>query len=137
MGSAIGQAIAAGMATLFLIGVILVIRTIKKGIDKVSDIKHSRDEEISKVDLVISKLSHIEIIPEIGKIDYIYFYLREEDEKLFYSIPPEYLKRLRPKLEILVNQLAKNESSYGHQYAERQFYIGDKLIFKWQKDVRI
>lgn len=136
-GHAIGQAMIAGIATLFLIGIILAIKAIGKGVNKAREITHLSTDKLSKVDLLVAKLSYISVIPDTGKAEYIHFYLNQEDEKLFYDIPPEYLKRLRPKLEKLIDQLEQNDVTYGHQYAERQFYIGSKLIFSWHKEMKI
>lgn len=133
----LGRAIAAGLATLFLIGLILAIKAIRKGVNKVNEVRHSRSDELAKVNLAIENISYISVIPDVGKVDYIHFYLNQEDEKLFYDIPPEYLKRLRPKLEKLIDQLEQNDVTYGHQYAERQFYIGSKLIFSWHREMKI
>lgn len=131
------RAIAAGLAGLFLIGVVLAIKAIRKGVNKAREITHLSTDELSKVDLLVEKLAYISVIPDTGKVEYIHFYLNEKNEKLFYDIPPEYLKRLRPKLEKLIDLLEQNDITYGHQYAERQFYIGSKLIFSWQRDVKI
>ncbi len=124
-----------GMA--FLFAIILMAKMFSKGIDKVKDIKHLRDDEIAKVDYIVEKLSHIDVSPKVGKVEFIEFYLNPSDEGAFYAIAPEYLKRLRPKLENLVNQFEQTDSSYGHKYAERLFLIGDKLIFSWQNEVKI
>lgn len=136
-GISIWQIIIAIITVGFLIGLRLAVKTIVKGISKTREMAHYRNDELTKIDLVVEKLDYVTTIPKMGKVEIIQFHLNQEDEKLFYSISPEYLKRLRPKLECLVNQLEQNDTTYGHQYAERQFYIGDKLIFKWQKEVNI
>ncbi|MGX2969377.1 hypothetical protein [Ursidibacter sp. B-7004-1] len=136
-GQALMQALAAGLATLFLIGLILAIKAVGKGVNKAREMTQLVRDELVKVDLLVEKLDYISVIPNTGKAEYIHFYLNQEDEKLFYDIPPEYLKRLRPKLEKLINQLEQNDITYGHQYAEREFYIGSKLMFSWHREMKI
>lgn len=137
MAEAIKSAIATGLAMIFLFAIIFVVKMLIKGVNKVKEIKHLRYDEIAKVDYIVEKLSYIEINPKVGKVEFIEFYLDPSDESVFYAISPEYLKRLRPKLENLVNQFEQTDSSYGHKYAERRFLIGDKLIFSWQNEVKI
>lgn len=137
MAEGIKGAIVTGFGMIFLFAIIIVVKMFSKGIDKVKDIKHLRDDEIAKVDYIVEKLSHIDVNPKVGKVEFIEFYLDPSDESAFYAISPEYLKRLRPKLENLVNQFEQTDSSYGHKYAERRFLIGDKLIFSWQNEVKI
>lgn len=137
MAEGIKGAIVTGFGMIFLFAIILMAKMFSKGIDKVKDIKHLRDDEIAKVDYIVEKLSHIDVSPKVGKVEFIDFHLDPSDESAFYAISPEYLKRLRPKLENLVNQFEQTDSSYGHKYAERRFFIGDKLIFSWQNEVKI
>ena len=134
---AILKAIAAGLVTAFLIALVYALKTISKGVDKIRAVKLARNDELTKVNYVIEKISHIEVIPNIGKVEYIDFYLNSEDESAFYAISPEHLKRLRPKLDALANKFEQNEMSYGHKYAERRFFIGDNLIFNWKNEVKI
>lgn len=136
-GDAVVKAISAGLLMALIIGIIYAIQAISKGVNKVKKVRHARNDEIAKVDYIVEKLSHIDVSPKVGKVEFIEFYLNPSDEGAFYTISPEYLKRLRPKLENLVNQFEQTDSSYGHKYAERRFLIGDKLIFSWQNEVKI
>lgn len=85
----------------------------------------------------MEKISYIDINPKVGKVEFIEFYLDPNYESAFYSISPEKLKYLRPKLENLINKFEQTESSYGHKYAERSFFIVDKLIFSWKNEAKI
>lgn len=134
---AILKAIAAGLVTAFLIALVYAIKVISRGIDKVRTVKYARYDELNKVNYVVEKISRIDVIPNIGKVEYIDFYLNLEDESTFYAISPEHLKRLRPKLDALANKFEQNEISYGHKYAERRFFIGENLIFNWKNEVKI
>lgn len=88
------------------------------------------------IDLVLQKLE-INVYPPTNKVESINFHLNELDERLFYQISPKNVKKLRKRLEILADRLQDNEISYGHKYAERRFYIGEKIIFSWQKEIKL
>lgn len=88
------------------------------------------------IDLVLQKLE-INVYPPINKVESINFHLSELDERLFYQISPENVKKLRKRLEILADRLQDNEISYGHKYAERRFYIGEQVIFSWRKEIKL
>lgn len=88
------------------------------------------------IDLVLQNMEQF-CSPNMGKIESINFRMNEENERYFYAIPPEKVKKLRQRLEIIAKQLQDNESCYGYLYAERRFYIGNKLIFSWSNKVRI
>ena len=109
---AILKAIAAGLVTAFLIALVYAIKVISRGIDKVRAVKYARHDELNKVNYVVEKISHIDVIPNIGKVEYIDFYLNSEDESAFYAISPEHLKRLRPKLDALANKFEQNEMNW-------------------------
>lgn len=96
-----------------------------------------RVNEKSKIAFVIEKIS-IEFSPTIGQVEKINFYLDRENANMFYAIKPKNIKYLRLKLENLINQqLVEDKIIFGYMYAERFFYIGDKLIFKWKNEIRI
>lgn len=134
---AIIHVIATGLTTAFIIGIIYVVSAIGKGLRKFKGIRHLRGDEICKVDYIVERISHIDISPKIGKAEYIKFYLDPNDESAFYAISPKYLKQLRPRLEKLASKFEQTESSYGHKYAERSFFIGETLIFSWKNEVKI
>ena len=131
------QAVIVGFATVFIAGAIYIVSKIGKGINKVKEIKYQLDNEIGKVDYVVEKISYIDINPKVGKVEFIEFYLDPNYESAFYSISPEKFMYLRPHLENLINKFEQTESSYGHKYAERSFFIGDKLIFSWKNEAKI
>ena len=86
---------------------------------------------------IVENLSCIDVQPPKGKAEYINFYLGQDNESAFYAVSPEHIKRLRPKLEQITHTFEQTKNSYGHNYAERRFYIGDKLIFRWKNEVKI
>ncbi|MFA9488175.1 MULTISPECIES: DUF805 domain-containing protein [unclassified Mannheimia] len=88
------------------------------------------------IDLVLQNMGQF-CSPPIGRIESINFRISEENERYFYAIPPESVKKLRQRLEILAKRLQDDEDSYGYLYAERRFYIGDKLMFSWSNEVKI
>ncbi|MFA9499716.1 DUF805 domain-containing protein [Mannheimia sp. E30BD] len=88
------------------------------------------------IDLVLQNIGQF-CSPPIGRIESINFRMSEENERYFYAIPPERMKKLRQRLEILAKRLQDDEDSYGYLYAERRFYIGDKLMFSWSNEVKI
>ncbi|MBN6711162.1 DUF805 domain-containing protein [Haemophilus haemoglobinophilus] len=88
------------------------------------------------IDLVLQKLE-INVYSPTNKVESINFQLSESDERLFYQISPENVKKLRKRLEILADRLQDNEIAYGHKYAERRFYIGEQVIFSWRKEIKL
>lgn len=66
MGQALAEAVVAGIATAFLIGILLVSKAIKKGIDKVKDFHQLKSYEILKIDHVFQKIG-MTIFPLEGK----------------------------------------------------------------------
>lgn len=131
------EALATGLSTIILIGIVLAVKAMKKGVDKVKDLNQLRNDELYKMDNVVQKIESIDIFPVTGKVESINFFLNENDESLFYAIPPSYLKRLRKKLELLAKNFKESDLSYGYQYAERHFYIGNKLIFSWKNEINL
>ena len=55
---AVIQGFIAGLTILCIIGATLLCKMMKKGTEKVKEIKQARDEELSKVDFIVT-LSHI------------------------------------------------------------------------------
>lgn len=133
---AITSAIAAGLATAMLIGFIYAIKAVVRGVEKTKEVTGFLKEELDKVDRLIERVSYSEN-PEIGKVETIHFHLSQADESLFYAIPPKYIKRLRTKLEKMLQSVPDTTTSYGRQYAERQFWIGNQLIFSWKNEVKV
>nr|WP_236650896.1 DUF805 domain-containing protein [Mannheimia pernigra] len=88
------------------------------------------------IDLVLQNMEQF-CSPHIGRIESINFRMNEEYERYFYSIPPKKVKKLRQRLEIIAKRLQDNEDSYGYLYAERRFYIGEKLMFSWSHKVKV
>lgn len=130
------KALAGAGATIMLIMFVYMVKGIIYGINKTKDVAGFVKEELEKVDKVIQKLSYSED-PNFGKVETICFHLPQQDESLFYAIPPKYIKRLRTKLENSIKSMPDTQISYGRQYAERQFYIGSTLIFSWQNEVKV
>lgn len=134
---AIFSAVVAGLGTAILIGMVFIVKFIAQGVNKVKEVKSIRDNKLATIDEIVKKINHISVTPLLGKAEFIDFYLDENEESAFYAIPPEYLKRLRPKLEEKVKQLNQTEESYGYNYAQRRFFIGSKLIFTWSNEIKI
>lgn len=133
---AIKSAIVAGLAMAMLIGIVYAIKAIAKGVEKTKAVAGFLKEELDKVDRLVERITYSEN-PEIGKVEVVRFHLSQADESLFYAIPPKYLKRLRAKLEKMLQSVPDTTASYGRQYAERQFWIGNQLIFSWKNEVKV
>lgn len=88
------------------------------------------------IDLVLQNMVQF-CNPNSGRIESINFRMSEDNERYFYAIPPEKVKKLRQRLEIIAKRLQDDENNYGYLYAERRFYIGDKLMFSWSNEVKI
>lgn len=128
--------ISAGLATAIVIGIFYAIKAIFRGVEKTKEIADFLKEELDKVDRLIELVSYSEN-PEVGKVEIVCFHLSQADESLFYAIPPKYIKRLRTKLEKILQSVPDTTTSYGRQYAERQFWIGNQLIFSWKNEVKV
>lgn len=128
--------ISAGLATAIVIGIFYAIKAIAKGVEKTKAVAGFLKEELDKVDRLVERITYSEN-PEIGKVEVVRFHLSQADESLFYAIPPKYLKRLRAKLEKMLQSVPDTTASYGRQYAERQFWIGNQLIFSWKNEVKV
>lgn len=137
---AIVQSIGAIISMVILIGLIYAVKAIVRGTNKIKEkVKEKAGllkEELEKVDQLIARLSYSEDL-QMGKVETIYFHLSSNDEYLFYAIPPKYIKRLKAKLEQIAQSEPDTEYSYGRQYAERQFWIGNQLIFAWQNEINV
>lgn len=133
---AIKSAIVAGLAMAMLIGIVYAIKAIAKGVEKTKAVAGFLKEELDKVDRLVERITYSEN-PEIGKVEIVCFHLSQADESLFYAIPPKYIKRLRTKLEKMLQSVPDTTASYGRQYAERQFWIGNQLIFSWKNEVKV
>ncbi|MDG4953659.1 hypothetical protein [Actinobacillus equuli] len=90
----------------------------------------------TEIDLMLQHLEQ-STFPDVGRVRSINFVMKEENERYFYAISLEKVGKLRKRLGILANRLKDNEKSYGFLYAERNFYIGDRLIFSWKNEVNI
>lgn len=103
---------------------------------EVKEDEHQALTHPTEIDIVLQKIE-INVSPLINKVESINFQLNELDERLFYGISPENVKKLRKRLEVLADRLQDNDTSYGYKYAVRNFYIGDKIIFSWQKEIKL
>ncbi|MDO4431573.1 MAG: hypothetical protein Q4B95_09885 [Lonepinella koalarum] len=96
--------------------------------------KEKTYKELDKVNALLDVLKIYPLSIESGKIAEIHIVLDKNNERLFYEINPKYLPFISNSIDNIIEN-TRNPNQYGYDYARRIFFIGDKKILEWAKDI--